>query len=291
MNVVALVRAMRPKQWIKNVFVLAALVFAAKFGDPQALLKTALAFVAFCFLSSSVYLLNDVLDIEADRLHPHKANRPIASGAVSAGVALLVALALAITGLGVSVVVSRALVGISAAFLALNLAYCFAVKHWVIADALAIAVGFVLRALAGAVAISVPVSPWLVVTTFFLALFLAFNKRRAELEALGSSAGEHRRNLLAYTPELLDQLVQIVTACVLMSYALYTFGSAQSQGLMWSLPLVVYGVFRYLFLAHTDGLGGQVEEVVLGDRPLLVCVLLWAAAVVTTVAWSGGPSL
>ena len=261
----------RPRQWIKNTVVFAALVFTHQLTDAELVRQAAIAFALFCAGSSAVYLTNDWSDRERDRLHPAKRTRPIASGALAPAPTLVAAFLLAAGALAAG----RALLGapftaVLGGFLALNLAYTALLKRWAFVDVLAIALGFMLRALAGAVAIGVPASSWLVVLTLFLALFLALNKRKAEILTLGELAAAHRGVLAAYAPPLVDQLIGVTAASVIQVYALYTFQSVQPERLVWSIPFVLYGIFRYLYLVAQRGAGTNVEDALLADPPLLV---------------------
>ena len=277
--------SLRPGQWTKNLFVLAGLLFGRRLFDPDSAALAVAAFVIFCALSSAVYLFNDVIDREADRVHPLKSTRPIASGAVSPRVALITAVILCVVGV-VAALLLRPLLGLVAgAYLLLLIVYSVFLKHLVIVDVLTIAAGFVLRAVAGAVAVTVPISQWLLVCTTLLALFLALSKRRHELTLLAGGAIEHRRILQEYSPYLLDQMVGVVTASTLVAYAIYATSTETAERLGTdrlglTIPFVLYGIFRYLYLVHQKRGGGSPAELLLADRPLLICVALWAASVV-----------
>lgn len=271
----------RPRQWIKNGVVFAALVFAHELGNTDRVRQAAMAFALFCAASSATYVANDLVDRARDRLHPTKRARPIAQGELGPALAVAFALTLAAGSLALAyALLGRSFAAVLAGFLALNLAYSLVLKRWIFVDVLAISLGFMLRALAGAVAIDVPASPWLVVLTLFLALFLALNKRKAELSTLGEHASAHRPVLGEYAPALLDQLIAITTAGVIQVYALYTFNSVQPDHFVWSLPLVLYGIFRYLYLVARKGAGTTPEDALLGDAPLLACVAVWVALMV-----------
>lgn len=279
----ALLRTLRPGEWTKNLLVFAALLFGGRLLDPPSTTLALGAFVAFCALSGVVYVVNDCVDREQDRLHPTKSLRPIASGALSPPVALTAAAVLGAMALGWSFWIAPTLGLVSLSYLVLLTAYSLVLKHVVIVDVLTIAVGFVLRAVAGAVAIDVPISQWLLVCTILLALFLGLSKRRYELELLADNAAVHRPILGEYTPYLLDQMIGIVTASTVMSYILYVAESdtaerfgATTLGL--TIPFPLYGIFRYLYLVHRRG-GGTPSELLLADRPLLVCVALWVVVV------------
>ena len=280
--------SLRPGQWTKNVIIFAGLIFGRRLFDPSAIGRTLAAFAIFCGLSAVVYLVNDVVDRESDRRHPYKARRPIASGAVRPRVALATAAVIAAVALGASLRLSPGFATVALAYVGLLVVYSGRLKHIVIIDALTIAIGFVLRAVAGAVVVGVPISNWLLVCTILLALFLALSKRRHELVLLADGATEHRRILEEYSPYLLDQMIGVVTASTLISYVFYTISPETEQkfgtGLLGlTIPFPLYGIFRYLYLVHRKEGGGSPAELLLNDRPLLVCVALWAAAVVLII--------
>jgi 4-hydroxybenzoate polyprenyltransferase len=279
-----LLLSLRPSQWTKNLFILLPLLFGPRLLDPDAIAYSLAAFAIFCILSGVVYLINDVADREADRLHPVKMHRPIASGAVPAGAALATAAGLGLVALGGAFWLRVPFGILAAAYLALLALYSGPLKHTVIIDVLTVAVGFVIRVAAGAVAIGVPISPWLYVLTILLALFLVLSKRRHELVLLADGATGHRKILEEYSPYLLDQMISVVTASTLVAYAIYTVSpdTIQKFGtnlLGLTLPFPLYGIFRYLYLVHQKEGGGSPSEMLLNDRPLLVCVALWAVAV------------
>jgi 4-hydroxybenzoate polyprenyltransferase len=280
--------SLRPGQWTKNLFVFAAIVFAHRLDDPQAVLHAVLAFAIFCALSGAVYLVNDVLDREQDQRHPLKANRPIASGALNPRTALAVAIVIAAASLLAAYSLGLPFFSTACAYVGLLWAYSAWLKHLVILDVLTIAAGFTLRAVAGGAAIGVPVSHWLLVCTTLLALFLALSKRRHELVLLADHATDHRPSLDHYTPYLLDQMISVVTASTLIAYAFYTISPETTEKfgttlLTLTIPFPLYGIFRYLYLVHRRDLGGSPAELVVNDRPLLVCVALWAAAVILVI--------
>jgi 4-hydroxybenzoate polyprenyltransferase len=276
--------SLRPEQWTKNLVVFAGLLFGGRLTEPSAVLLALATFAIFCALSGAVYLFNDVADRDVDQQHPLKRMRPIASGQLSTRTALLVAGFLGAGALGAALLVSPT-VGLAAgAYLLLLLLYSIALKNIVIVDALTIAGGFVLRAVAGALAVSVPIGQWLLVCTTLLALFLAFSKRRHELTMLGEAAIGHRRILEEYTPYLLDQMVAVVTASTLIAYTVYATSPETAQRLGTSrlgltIPFVLYGIFRYLYLVHQKRGGGSPAVLLIADRPLLACVALWAMSV------------
>lgn len=278
--------ALRPAQWTKNLIVFAALIFGQRLLDGEAVARAVVAFVAFCALSGVVYLLNDVVDREADRRHPLKRRRPIAAGYLPVAVALASGVVLLAGALAASTWLGPAFLAHALGYVALQVAYTLGLKRQVILDVLSIALGFVVRASAGGAAIGVPVSQWLLVCTILLALFLALAKRRHEITLLGEDAARHRAILGEYTPYLVDQMIAVVTASTLMGYAFYTVSSETVQrfGTPWlglTLPFPLYGIFRYLYLVHRRSQGGSPTELLLADRPLLLCVALWGA---TTIA-------
>jgi 4-hydroxybenzoate polyprenyltransferase len=284
-SVALLTVSLRPGQWTKNLFVLAGLLFGRRMLDPDSILLAVAALVIFCALSSAVYLFNDVIDREADRVHPLKSARPIASGALAPGIATSAAVALGAGGIAAAVLMRPLLGVVAATYVALLMLYSVFLKHLVIVDVLTIAAGFVLRAVAGAVAVSVPISHWLLVCTTLLALFLALSKRRHELTVLAGDATEHRRILQEYSPYLLDQMVGVVTASTLVAYAIYATSTETAERLGTdrlglTIPFVLYGIFRYLYLVHQKRGGGSPAELLLADRPLLICVGLWGICVV-----------
>jgi len=288
----ALLVSLRPHQWTKNLVVLAALVFSKHLFDPDAALRAAAALAAFCGLSGAVYVINDLADAERDRLHPLKRERPIASGALGIAPARAFAGLLLIGGLAVAWRLGGGFLLCVLGYLVLNLAYTFGLKDVVILDVLAIAIGFVFRAVSGALAIRVVFSDWLLVCTILLALFLALAKRRHELVMLGDAAG-HRRALAEYSPYLLDQMIAVVTASCLTAYAFYTLAPEtiekyRTDRLAFTIPFVIYGIFRYLYLVHRKEQGGSPSDVLLADRPLLLAVAAWAVAVVVIVYTAPG---
>jgi 4-hydroxybenzoate polyprenyltransferase len=285
----ALVRALRPKQWIKNLLVFAGFVFTLNerwrpFSPTMwsFLERSAAAFAIFSLLSSSVYLINDLRDVEQDRRHPTKKNRPIASGALPPRLALVVAVLLMPTCLALAAQLSWGFAGVLAGYLVMQFGYVFVFKEVVLLDVFILAIGFVMRAVSGAIAIGVTISPWLYTVTLLGALFLGLCKRRSEIVLLDQDAGSHRKILSSYTPQLLDSLISIVASATVMAYSLYTFTSPRQPGnslMMLTIPFVIFGLFRYLYLAHTHNAGGSPEEVFMRDRPLIATLGLW---IVTT---------
>lgn len=274
--------------------VFAALAFSKHLFETDPLLRSVGAFLLFCGLSGTVYLVNDVADIEKDQLHPRKRLRPIASGQLGVRPALGVAAGLGAACLGGGLFLGPPFAVTALVYLALNLLYSFRLKEVVIVDVLSVSLGFVLRAVAGGLAVRVPISDWLLVCTILLALFLALAKRRHELVSLTDQAKEHRRILAEYSPYLLDQMISVVTASCVTAYAFYTLAPEtrdkyQTSALAWTIPFVIYGVFRYLYLVHRKEQGGSPTEILATDLPLLVTVALWALAVVAVVYTAPGP--
>jgi 4-hydroxybenzoate polyprenyltransferase len=285
---VNLLLSLRPSQWTKNLLVFAALIFAVKLFDRRALALSALAFAIFCALSGVVYLFNDVMDRENDRRHPFKRRRPIAAGELSVPAALGAAGFLAITALAAAFALGWRFGAVAAAYLTLQALYSGPLKHIVIIDVLTLALGFVLRAVAGAVVIDVSISHWLFVCTILLALFIALAKRRHELTLLADRAISHRPILGEYSAYLLDQMIAVVTASTLIAYIFYTISPETEQkfGTQWlglTIPFPLYGIFRYLYLVHRREGGGSPADLLLNDRPLLACVTFWVVAVVLII--------
>jgi 4-hydroxybenzoate polyprenyltransferase len=272
----ALVAAMRPRQWTKNLLLFAGILFAAEYDEPGRWIEAFVAFVAYCAASSAAYIVNDVVDAEEDRRHPLKRNRPIASGALASDRAMKIAAMLAIFAVAAMSWFGWASVAYVTGFLALQGAYSWRLKQVVLIDVMAIAALHVIRAAAGAEAVDVRISPWLIVCTALLALFLALAKRRGELMALAEGGG--RGVLAGYSFPLVDQLVSIVAACTIVAYSLYTFEAREGSAMMATIPFVVFGIFRYLLLMHREDLGEEPESVLLSDVPILATIAAWAVA-------------
>jgi 4-hydroxybenzoate polyprenyltransferase len=280
--------ALRPSQWTKNLLVFAGLLFGMRLFVPWAVARAVAAFVIFCALSGVVYLVNDIFDRASDRRHPIKARRPIASGALSVQAATVSAIAIAAAALAASLALGWSFALVAGAYLALQGLYSSSLKHVVIIDVLTLSLGFVLRAVAGAVAVNVEFSHWLLVCTILLALFIALNKRRHEITLLADNAATHRPILGEYSEYLLDQMIAVVTASTLISYVFYTISPETQEkfGTQWlglTIPFPLYGIFRYLYLVHRREGGGSPSELLLTDRPLLVCVALWAIVVAAII--------
>ena len=278
------IRSLRPEQWTKNLIIFGGLLFGQRLFDFRSVVLATAGFAVFCALSGVVYLLNDVADRDADRRHPLKRRRPIASGELATSTALVAAGIIGIAALAVSFALHTEFGFLATAYVALLAFYSGPLKHVVIVDVLTIAIGFVLRAAAGAAVIDVPISNWLLFITILGALFLALSKRRHELVLLADDATSHRPILQEYTPYLLDQMISVITASTLVAYAFYTVNPEtvekfHTTRLALTLPFLLYGIFRYLYLVHQKEGGGSPAAMLLNDRPLLVCVALWALAV------------
>ena len=285
-----LLKTMRPRQWPKNIFIFAALVFDKQLLNLDASLRTVAGFLLFCLISSSVYIFNDLADVEADRQHPVKSQRPIPSGKLPVNAAWSAAIILVMVALPLGYLLSPAFAAVLVAYLVINLAYSKWLKHVPILDVLILATGFVLRVGAGVTLIHVErFSPWLYVVMTLLALYLGFGKRRAELTLLSDDAGSHRRVLKGYTIPLLDQYIVIVSSTTIVAYALYTFSAPNvpaNHTMMLTIPFVVYAIFRYLYLIHAEEKGGEPEEILLSDRPFQFDLLLWALTVLVVFYFS-----
>jgi 4-hydroxybenzoate polyprenyltransferase len=279
----ALLKTMRPRQWSKNVFIFAALVFDKQLFLMNSFLRTAAGFVLFCFISSAVYIFNDLSDVEADREHPEKRNRPIASGKLPITIAWVAGILLVILSIGLGYLLSPAFALVVAGYLLLNVAYSKWLKHILILDVLILATGFVLRVVAGVALIHVErFSPWLYVVMTLLSLYLGFGKRRAELALLSGDAASHRKVLEGYTIPLLDQYIMIVSGTTIVAYSFYTFSAPNvpaNHSMMLTIPFVVYAIFRYLYLVQVKHSGGAPEEILLSDRPFQIGLLLWGLVV------------
>ena len=284
--VLALGAALRPRQWTKNLLVFAGIVFAAEIGDAGRWLAAGAAFVLYCAASSAAYLVNDLVDAPADRLHPVKRRRPIARGELTPRTAEVAAVALVGLAAGLAALLGPVALGFLALFLTIQAGYTLGLKHVVLVDVMAIAALFVVRAAAGAGAVDVRISPWLLVCTALLALFLALGKRRGELVLVGAEATPGRPVLEGYSLELVDQLVAIVAAATVLSYTVYTLTARESQALAATIPFVLFGIFRYVLLLHRGDGGEEPENVLVTDAPILATVAGWAAVCATILVWS-----
>jgi 4-hydroxybenzoate polyprenyltransferase len=278
-------RSMRPRQWTKNLILFAALIFSQNIFSPLLLFKALAAFAIFCFLSGCVYIINDLLDLKQDQIHPIKSKRPLASGRLKPATAVIAAIALFCLSFGSAAAFTNlTFMLVALIYFVLQLAYSMLLKHVVILDVFCIAAGFVLRAIGGAEVIDVPISTWLLFCTMLLSLFLALSKRRHELLLLEDDAVHHRKILFEYSPYLLDQMISVVTASTVITYTLYTVSEDTvskfgTDRLKFTIPFVLYGIFRYLYLIHQKNEGGSPERVLLNDLPLIICVLLYGLTV------------
>lgn len=277
---ILLLKQLRPKQWTKNLLVFAALIFSMELFDLAMVTRAVIGFLLFCFVSGAVYILNDYIDREADRQHPDKKHRPMASGKLDPNLALFFWALLLVTSLLTAAYLEILFGILLATYFVINVAYSLKLKHVVIIDVMTIAAGFVLRAIGGGLVIGVPFTAWFLMCVMLLALFLAVSKRRHEVYLLNHQKNVHRKVLDHYSIEFLDQINGIVTTATIMSYALFTFTSGHTQYLMWTLPFVIYGIFRYLYLIHVEKKGGSPEKVLLEDKPILITVILYVVAVI-----------
>lgn len=279
----AIVKTMRIKQWTKNAFVFAALVFDRQLTNPVSFSRTLIGFFLFCILSSTVYIINDIMDVEADRMHPKKKFRPIASGDLSIRAAITVAIFFLVITFSLAYILSPYFFIVAVSYFALNLAYSTRLKHMVLLDVVFLSLGFVLRVGAGVSLIHVErFSPWLYVVTYLMALYLGFGKRRAELTLMTTSASTHRKVLDGYTIPFLDQIMMMISGMTIISYSLYTFSAPNlpaNHTMMMTIPFVIYGILRYMYLVEVEGTGNAPDEVLLLDRPLQIVILLWGISV------------
>jgi len=282
-----LFKTMRPKQWTKNVFIFTALVFDEKLFTPSPLLKTIAAFILFCLTSSAVYLINDVVDIEKDRQHPTKRLRPLPSGHLKPSVAIAAAVLIPLVTLPLSFLLDLHFGFVALAYLLTMIVYSFVLKNIVILDVLTVAAGFVLRVAAGAIVVEVErFSPWLYICATLVALFIGISRRRHELVLLAENANEHRASLNEYSLPLLDEMISVVASATVIAYCLYTFSAPNlppNHAMMLTIPFVLYGIFRYLYLIHVKNKGGTPEEIFLSDLPIIIALGLWALAVIAVL--------
>lgn len=272
-----LIHSMRPKQWYKNIVIFIGLVFSLNFLNPADWLNVIAAFVIFCISSGSIYIINDIIDVEKDRNHPLKRLRPLASGKLKLSHGLSFAIIFIVLAFAGSYLINIPFFLITLTFFFLILIYSLFLKNFLIVDILVISSGFVLRAIAGCLAISVVVSPWLIICTFLIALFLALGKRRHELIIMGGDAKNHRQILGEYSSEMLEQMINITTSILVMSYSLYTFFS-NNMYMMLTIPFAFYGLFRYLYLVHSKNMGGE-PEMIFKDRGMVLCLIFWVIIV------------
>lgn len=287
----ALLQTMRPKQWTKNFFIFAALVFDHKLFQPEAFARTLAGFVLLCALSSLVYLVNDLADMDRDRQHPKKRHRPLASGKLKPNVAIAAVLLLLVVAAPLSFLLHWQFGLMAVIYLASNLLYSFWLKNVVLIDVLIVALGYLLRVSAGAVLVASAISPWLYICMTLLALFIGFGKRRGELLLVGSEPGNTRKVLEEYTLPFLDELINLVATATIVTYSFYTFSAEnlpENHAMMFTIPFVLYGVFRYLYLIHIKGEGGAPDELVMVDRPLQVTFAMWGLAAVIILYFGRG---
>ena len=285
---IAYIKLLRPKQWIKNSFVIAPLVFAKHVFEYNYFIKVIAAFILFCCISSCVYILNDIIDCEKDRLHPKKKNRPIASGIIGKIEGIILIAVLLPLVLFVSFYIDLYFGFVILVYFINNMLYSFIVKHVVILDVMSIALGFLLRVIGGALVIRVYISPWILLCTLLLSLFLGFSKRRNELVVLEKGAENHRKILEEYSLEFIDNMLSIVTASTVMAYSLYTFSTNNGNyNMMLTIPFVLYGIFRYQYIIYKKNEGGSPEETVLSDIPLIMSIVLWGiVSVIILYFWN-----
>jgi len=283
MTIIEIVKSLRLQQWIKNLFVFAPLIFSQNILNRPLLLKTFEAFVAFCLVSSAHYIFNDLRDLQEDRRHPVKSLRPLASGRLKKGSAVAALVVIGTAGLALAASINLPFLLMAAGYLVLQTVYSMWLKHVVILDIFVIAAGFLIRVVAGGLAIKVEISSWLLICTTLLALFLAMGKRRYELVLLDKDAVSHRPILKEYNTYLLDQMISVVTASTLLAYCLYTISAETvakfgTRKLIFTVPFVLYGIFRYLYLIHQKAGGGTPEALIIRDKPLLADIFLWITA-------------
>jgi 4-hydroxybenzoate polyprenyltransferase len=279
-TLILLFKQMRPKQWTKNLLVFAALIFSIKEASISMFYNSILGFFLFSFISGCVYILNDYVDREADRLHPEKKYRPMASGQLNSSIAISFGVILFFVSVSVAFFQDFLFGSVLCIYFLINVGYSLHLKNIVILDVMIIAAGFVLRAIGGGFIIGVPLTPWFIICTLLLALFLAVSKRRNEITLLKEGKISHRKVLAFYSPALLDQLISIVTTAAVISYGLFTFTSGHTIQLMWTIPFVIYGIFRYLYLIYMEDKGGSPEKVLLEDKHILLTVTLFAVSVI-----------
>ena len=280
-----IILAMRPHQWTKNFFIYAALIFSQNIFNLPLLVKTTIAFSAFCLISSALYIFNDLKDLAEDKLHPLKSKRPIASGKIKKSTAILMIVILGLLGFSSAFTLNKNYFIIILVYFLIQMAYSIKLKHIVILDVFVVALGFLIRVVAGGLAIEVSLSSWLLICTILLALFLALSKRRHELVLLEDEASDHRPILEEYSPYLLDQMIAVVTASTVIAYCLYTISEETvtkfgTKNLIFTVPFVLYGIFRYLYLIHQKSEGGSPEALLVKDKPLLIAIFLWIVTAV-----------
>ncbi|URZ00697.1 Decaprenyl-phosphate phosphoribosyltransferase [Clostridium felsineum] len=282
-DVKAMIALMRPKQWTKNVFVFAAIIFSRRFTDTNLLLNNIIMFLLFCFASSSVYIFNDIIDADKDRKHPDKKNRPIASGKVSKIQGIILDLIILVSLSIITYKIDMKILIVILAYVIMNLFYSFKLKNVVIIDVMIITAGFLLRVESGSIISKVELSPWLLLCTMLLSLFLALNKRKGEIVALKEKSTVTRKILKEYSVDLIDKMLTIVTPSILIAYCLYTFSSVQGRNMMVTIPFVLYGIFRYQYLMEKENAGAKPEDVFTKDKPFLINIICWCVATIIVV--------
>lgn len=283
MNFKEMIKLMRPKQWLKNFFVFAAIIFSSNFFNIYLLNKNILTFIIFCLTSSSIYILNDLIDIEKDRQHPQKKNRPLASGKVTKKQGVILDIIVTALVVLLSLSFNYKIFLISIIYIIVNILYTFKLKNIVIIDVMTITFGFVLRVESGSIATGVHISPWLILCTILLSLFLALNKRKSEIKMLKGDSAKHRSILKAYSLNFIDEMLSIVTPSIFISYCLYTFNSVQSETMMFTIVFVLYGVFRYQYLMDKVNIGSKPEDVFSKDVPFLINMILWIISILLII--------
>lgn len=273
------INLMRPKQYIKNLFVLSAIVFSGNIIHINLFYKSMIAFICFCLISSAVYILNDIVDIEKDKCHPKKCKRPLASGSIKKEKAVILGVVLVIASISLSLLVNLKLTAVIILYLLNNILYSFKLKNIVLLDVCSIAIGFILRLLAGSVSVGVQLSNWIILCTFFLSLFLGLGKRKKEINTLKSSAGDHRKILKDYNEEIINQMITVVQSCTIVCYALYSASSIDNPNMIFTTIFVIYGIFRYSYIINISDEGNP-TDVVLNDTSLKIDVLLWVVTCV-----------
>lgn len=274
-EVKSIIKLVRPNQWVKNFFVLGPLIFSNKFNGIDILVANLLTVISFCFISSAVYILNDIVDKENDKNHPQKCNRPIASGKISVKKGIFILSLLVIISTSIAGSINKYILLIITIYLLNNILYSFKIKNVVIIDVFSIAFGFVLRVLAGGFATGVQTSSWIILCTLFLALFLGFGKRRSEVIILGEKADKHRKNLSEYNEDFLDKMIGIVLTCTIVFYSIYCILGSTTENFIWTTLLVIWGVLRYYYLMYSNGDCGSPTDLVLKDKQLIFCIILW----------------
>ncbi|GEP64327.1 decaprenyl-phosphate phosphoribosyltransferase [Clostridium beijerinckii] len=269
------IKLLRPKQWVKNLFVFGPIIFSNNLMNLELLKRNFITFISFCCISSAIYILNDIVDRESDKKHPIKCNRPIASGKISLLQASIVGILLCLISLSLAIIQDKFIFIIICLYVINNLAYSFKLKNIFLIDILSISLGFILRVLSGGISTTVQVSRWIILCTLFLSLFLGFGKRRNEIIVLGENASSHRQNLSQYTENLLDKFITITLTCTIMSYSIYCILGSYNDNFIWTSIFIIFGVLRYYYLMYSKEVGGNPAEIVLKDKQLFNCILLW----------------